>query len=157
MNNNNNNKLNTNSLNELFAAAEKASAKKMKKRAVPIAELELALAVVLVDLAGCDQQFAPNEYQVISGGLRRLFSPPKERVKALVNQANVALGNLRGTSRFAALLRDNLDESEKKSVMETIDDLIGIDGAEDGFETYLRNKLSTVLGIKPQPAAAPQK
>lgn len=154
--NNNSNNLNTTKLNELFAAADKASAKKLRKRAVPLSELELALAVVLVDLAGCDQTFAPNEYQAISGGLRRLFSTPKERVQALVNQANVALANLRGTSRFTALLRENLDEDEKKAVMESIDDLIDADGGEDGFETYLRNKLSDALGMPKQKAAAPK-
>ena len=153
---NKNKRLNGAMISDAFAAADKAAAQKgAVKRKVPVAELELAFAVVLVDLASCDQKFAPREYQVIAGGLRRLFSTPKERVKSLVNQANVVLANLRGTSRFAMMLRDNLDGDEKRAVMETIDDLIGSDGVEDGFETYLRTKFADLLGMPTElPAGA---
>ena len=154
--NNKNKQLNGAMISEAFAAADRVAAQKgSKKRKVPLGELELAFAVVLVDLAACDQHFAPKEYQVISNGLRRLFSTPKERVKSLVNQANVVLANLRGTSRFAMMLRDNLDDDEKRAVMETIDDLIGTDGVEDGFETYLRTKFADLLGMPTElPAGA---
>lgn len=111
-------------------------------------ELELALAVLLVDLAGCDQNFEPQEYNVIINGLRRIFGTSKAEVAALVQQANLVLANLRGTKKFGDLLSTNLGEEEKKAVMEIIEEVIQADGKEDGFETYLRHKLAGILGIK---------
>lgn len=111
-------------------------------------ELEVALTVVLVDLASCDQNFEPREYQVISSGLKRMFGTSKSEVQALVNQANMVLANLRGTNHFAKMLRDGLSIEQKKAVLETIDEIIHIDGQEDGFEIYLRNKFSRLLGLE---------
>jgi len=120
---------------------------KAKKRKVSVADLELAFTVLLVDIASCDQNFEPNEYLIIGAGLRRLFGTSKDKVQSLVNQANTIMKNLRGTSRYAAFLRDNLDIQEKKAVMEVVDELIMSDGAEEGFERYLRTKLADLLGV----------
>lgn len=111
-------------------------------------ELELALAVILVDLASADQNFDQNEYQAIALGLRRVFGTSKDQMQVLVNQAKVQLAGLRGTGRFAEMLRDNLTEKDKQAVMEVIEDIIAADGKEDGYETYLRTRLQSTLGIK---------
>ena len=105
-------------------------------------DLELALAILLVELASCDQNFDMPEYHIISLGLYRLFGTGKDQVTALVNQAQGILANLRGTSKFANLLKDNLSEEQRKAIMEVIDDVITADGKVDGYETYFRHKLS---------------
>jgi len=110
-------------------------------------ELELAVTVLLVDLASCDQNFDPQEYHVIINGLMRIFGTSKDEVSKLINQANLALANLRGVGRFAKLLKDNLDIDTKNTIMEVIEDIIMADGEEDGFETYLRHKFADLLGI----------
>ena len=153
----NSNKLKSSTISEVFAAADRAQAGKKQQRSVPLGELEVAFAVVLVDLASCDQQFAPREYLAISSGLRRLFGTPKERVQGLVNQANIILANLRGTSRYATLLKNNLDIEEKTAVMETIDDLIAADGVEEGFEVYLRTKFADLLGMPTELPGTPKR
>jgi uncharacterized tellurite resistance protein B-like protein len=115
-------------------------------------DLEVALTVLLVDLASCDQNFDPQEYHIITNGLRRLFGTTKSEVTALVNQANVTLQQLRGVGRFATLLKDNLEHEQKQAIMEVIEEVISADNEEDGFETYLRNKLAGMLGM---PVATP--
>ena len=120
----------------------------IKGKQVPKRDLEIALAVLLVDIASADQHFDPAEYNVITNGLRRLFGTSKDQVKALVNQAQVQLSGLRGTNRFADLLRENLSVDEKAAVLDVIEEVIGADGREDGFETYLRQRLVETLGIK---------
>ena len=112
-------------------------------------ELELALTVLLVELASADQSFEQSEYQLIANGLKSLFGTPKSEIQALVNQANNILANLRGTSRFAELLRDNLTEVQRQAVVDIINEMIAADGREDGFEVYLRNKIATILGFPP--------
>ena len=118
-----------------------------KTKAVPKQQLELALTVLLVDLAACDDKFQPEEYHLIANGLRRLFGTTRHQVQALVNQATQVLRNLRGTSNFAALLKENLSDEERLAIMEIIDELIHSDGVVDGFEVYLRHKLTDLLGI----------
>ena len=116
------------------------------KRRAKQKELELALTVILVDLASSDENFEQREYQAISIGLRRLFGDSKD-LKMLVNRAQLALSNLRGTQSFADLLRENLSEDDRKIVAEIIEDVIRADGVEDGFEQYLRLKYAKLLDI----------
>ncbi len=125
------------------------------KSALPKKDLEVALSVLLVELAGCDQNFDIQEYNIIQNGLRRVFGTSKAEVTALINQANQTLKNLRGTSRFAGMLKENLDPAQRQVIMEVIEDVISADGVEDGFETYLRHKFADLLGVelKPQQAA----
>ena len=136
-------------LAEAFAAAEKADkeAKKGGKGNRPVQDLEVAFTVLMVDMAACDQNFTQEEYGIIAAGLKRIFGTSKDKVQGLVNQANTIIATLRGTSRYAAILRDNLTNAEKKAVMETLDELVMSDGEEDGFEKYLRTKLSDLLDI----------
>ncbi len=118
-----------------------------KNKKGPKNELELAMAIILVDLASCDNNFDQREYQVITRGLNRLFGTNKCDVEKLVQQAQTVVDGLRGTANFAKLLKDNLKDEEKDVVLELIDELIDADGVEDGFETYLRHKYSDLLGM----------
>ncbi len=117
-----------------------------RKRRANRKELELALTVILVDLASSDQNFEQREYIAIGAGLRRLFGESND-LQALVNRAQLALANLRGTQNFADLLRASLSEDERHVVAEIIDSVIGADGIEDGFEQYLRLKYRNMLDI----------
>jgi uncharacterized tellurite resistance protein B-like protein len=118
------------------------SVSKVKKK-----DLELALTILLVEIASSDQNFEAPEYQMIILGLYRMFGTGKTEVQELINQAMGILSNLRGTSKFAALLKDNLTEPERKACMEVIDDLIMADGVVDGYEAYLRIKLAKQLEV----------
>ena len=126
---------------------ERQGGARKTRSSIPKTDLELALTVLLVDLAGCDQNFDAQEYNIIQNGLRRVFGTTKSEVTALINQANLTLKNLRGTGRFAGLLKDSLDQNHREVIMEVIEDVISADGVEDGFETYLRHKFADLLGV----------
>jgi uncharacterized tellurite resistance protein B-like protein len=144
-----------NSLDKIFANTQQPDQRKQlggrKNQKINTRELELALTVLLVDLAACDENFQPEEYQVIANGLRRLFGTTKEQVQALVNQATQVLRNLRGTSHFGTLLKDNLSEEQRYAIMETVEDIINADGVVEGFEIYLKHKITDLLGLPKQP------
>ncbi|MCB0337825.1 MAG: TerB family tellurite resistance protein [Bdellovibrionales bacterium] len=135
-------------LEQIFSNHKHVVKNKDLKAGIELRELELAFTVLLVDLASCDQNFDQDEYQVISKGLIRVFGTSKDQVTALVNQANLVISNMRGTNRFAEMLRDNLSTENKEKVLEIIDEIIQIDGVEDGFETYLRAKFVSLLGLE---------
>ncbi len=138
-------------LEDLFAKNQKTNHTERAKAKLPQSnkrELELALAVLLVDLASSDQNFDMSEYNTIATGLQRIFGTKPSEIQALINQANLVIKNLRGTSKFAQLLRDSLDQEERDHVMSVIDEVISADGIEDGFETYLRHKFADLLGVQ---------
>lgn len=124
-------------------ASSTPSKSKLKKQ-----DLELALAVLLVDLASCDQNFEMREYNIIQNGLKRIFGTTKDEVSKLINQANNTLKNLRGTSRFATELKDNLDPQARQAIFQVIEEVIAADGVEDGFETYMRHKFADLLSVE---------
>lgn len=137
-------------IGSVFAKKEQMNQKKKnlaKEKGIETRQLEVALAVILVDLASCDGSFDQTEYTIIMSGLMSVFGTPKDEVSALVNQAKVQLQGMRGTSGSAALLKQYLDMEEKTAIVEIIDELIASDGIEDGFETYLRAKTIDLLGL----------
>ncbi|MCO6430708.1 MAG: TerB family tellurite resistance protein [Deltaproteobacteria bacterium] len=141
-----------NSIETIFAknnsALQQAAAVvQNKKKSIPIKDLELALTVLLVELASCDQTFEPQEYNILQNGLRRMFGTSKHHVQALVNQATVVLKNLRGTSRFGDILKKNLDQKQREAILEIVEEIISADGVQDGFEIYTRNKIATMLEL----------
>ena len=137
-------------IGSVFAKQEAMQKKKKqlsKEKGLNARELEVALTVILVDLAGADGNFDQSEYSVIGNGLARVFGTAKDEVTALVNQAQIILQGMRGTGSQAAVLKEHLNHEEKIAVMDVIDDLIASDGVEDGFETYLRAKTADQLGL----------
>ena len=136
-----NNNMLTQHIQSVFKSGKTKNSKK---------ELELALTVLLVDLACCDQHFDQQEYHVITRGLKRVFGTQGAEVSNLINEALETLQQLRGTGRFATLLKDQLSVEDKRAIMEVIEEVIAADGTEDGFETYLRHKFAGLLGISIQ-------
>jgi len=134
--------------NNVSVPQEQPWIKKAKKSGLSKHDLELAVAVLLVDLASCDQHFDPVEYEVIVGGLRRLFGTQRHDVKSLVNEAVSMLSGMRGPQRFGDQLRENLPLEQRQIVMEIIEECIAADGQEDGYETYMRHRLNEMLGLK---------
>ncbi|RMD86622.1 MAG: hypothetical protein D6808_02930 [Candidatus Dadabacteria bacterium] len=135
------------SVHNLFAQSFAANRKSKISSSVPVQDLEFAAAVLLVDLASIDQNFDMVEYQAIVNGLNRIFGTTHEEVQEMVNRANRVLKQLRGTSRFGELLRKNLPETERKAIMDLINEVIMADGKEDGYEIYLREKFKEMLGL----------
>lgn len=119
------------------------------ERAPSKRSLELAMAVLLVDLASSDENFEPREYQVIVSGMQRLFGTSRSEVSALINQAQLELANLRGLNHFYELLRENLDQRERERIMQIVEEIILADKVEDSFEIYLRNKFAKMLALEP--------
>jgi uncharacterized tellurite resistance protein B-like protein len=108
-------------------------------------ELEQALTVLLVELASSDQNFDQEEYQTICMSLKRLFNTDRSEARRLINQANTILSQMRGTTVFAYLLRDNLEKSEREVIADIIDELVATDGEVDDFEIFHRERIKSII------------
>ena len=122
--------------------------KNLRKSAAKKLDLELALTIILVDVASCDGEFEQSEYHVISCALRMILGSCRTDMSKLVNQAKLALANLRGISRYAQILCDCLEENERRFILQAVENVIMADGREDDFETYMRHKLADLLDIE---------
>lgn len=127
------------------------------KRPASTRDLELALAVLLVELASCDQNFDQNEYELIAAGLKSVLGTDRTDVSALINQANLALADLRGTSSYGELLKEHLKESDRLAILEIVDGIINSDGKVDGYELYVRGKIARTLGVSLTPKEGEKK
>lgn len=139
------------SIEQIFAQHQKAlnnfqRQHKGKKRATK-QQLELALTILLVELASADQNFDTDEYNRIVSGLKRIFGTDRTTVSSLISQANQALANLRGSSQYGELLKENLSLEQRQAVLEVVEEVIYADGHVDGFELYVRNKIAGLLGL----------
>jgi len=122
-----------------------------KRSRVSKADLEFALTILLVELASSDEGFAQAEYNCIMVGMKRVFGTDRFAVQQHINRAVVTLQNLRGTSDYAKLLKENLDRPRLEAVLQAVDDVINADGVQDGFEIYHRQRFARLLGIEEPP------
>lgn len=143
----------SNTIEDVFSKHSKALAafnstsQTKGKQKVSRKDLELALTILLVELATADQNFDTPEYSMIVTGLKRIFGTDRTAVTGLVNQANLILGNLRGSSKFAELLRENLSIPQRECIIEIVHEIIEADGKIDGYELYIQNRIADLLGI----------
>ncbi|MCB0358018.1 MAG: TerB family tellurite resistance protein [Bdellovibrionales bacterium] len=118
---------------------------------------ERAIAALFCELALIDQQFHQKEYEFIFSFFRSRFGLEEREIRELVQQATAAIKNLQSSESFAVQLRETLPESERREVLAAIDDLIAVDGDEDGYELYVRGRFEQLLGLAPAADGSPGK
>ncbi len=118
------------------------------------ADLSLATAIVLMEIASSDSQVDRFEKSVIHHGLKNLFEISDETAAGLVARARAHLSNMGSSSSFASLLKDTLDPTTKRAMGSVMDSLIRCNGVVDGMEIYLRRRFRDLLGL-PDEALAP--
>ena len=118
------------------------------------AELSLATAIVLMEIASSDQQVDKFERSVIQHGLRALFDISDETAVGVITRAKAHLGNMGSSSSYASLLKDILDPGTKRQMASIMDNLIRCNGVVDGMEIYLRRRFRDLLGL-PDEALSP--
>jgi uncharacterized tellurite resistance protein B-like protein len=122
--------------------------KKNTRITVTRGQIELAVVVLLVELASSDDGFEQKEYNIILQSMTRVFNTNRDTTQRYINQALTILQNLRGTSEYATLLKDHLTSVELNMVGQCIDDVMNADGVQDGFEIYHRRRIRDLLGLE---------
>ena len=118
-------------------------------------DIQLATAIVLVEVASSDHMIDRFEKSVIHNGLKSIFRISDETAAGLMAKARSALGSMRSSSAEASILKDHLDPATKKAVANTIDTLIKCNGVVDSMEIYLRQRFRSLLGLSDDPLPPP--
>jgi uncharacterized tellurite resistance protein B-like protein len=114
-------------------------------------DIQLATAIVLLEVASSDHIVDRFEKSVIHNGLKSIFRLSDQAVAGLLTRAKSSLSSMRSSSADASMLKDLLDPSTKRAVASLMDSLIRCNGVVDSMEVYLRQRFRSLLGLPDEP------
>ncbi len=112
---------------------------------------ELSIAVLVSEIALCDNSFDKREYDYLFSYFKEHFGLQDGEIRNLIQHGTQLMASLQTTEQFAQHLLDTTDETERKDLLDMAKGLIEVDHLEDGFELYLFERLERLLGFKKSP------
>lgn len=109
--------------------------------------VRLAVCVLLLEVAGADNEFSPVECERIVGTLRDRFGLAQEEAESLIRDAQERRDGSSDVWKFTNQINQGCSVGEKVRTIEEIWRVIYSDGALDGHEDYLVHKLARLLNL----------
>lgn len=109
--------------------------------------LNLATAVLMVDVARADHVFDDSEFDRVLKLVERHFGLTAEQAAELVNIADEKAEDLVSLHDFTQLLHNNLNRQEKERVIGMLWKIAYADGQLDKYEDSLVLKISDLLHV----------
>lgn len=125
----------------LFAAKEQTSEIPEAKR------VQIAACAILLEVAGADNEFAPEECQRIIAVLRERFELGQDEAEELVRTAEERRTKAFDLWHFTSQINASCSRDEKLRIIEEVWRVIYADGRLDGHEDYLAHKLAQLLNL----------
>lgn len=107
----------------------------------------LAACALLVEMARIDESFTGQETETILHILKTQHGVSEEHAEALVAEAEKELAESVDLWQFARLINENYSREEKISILETLWQVVFVDGKMDQYEDYLMHKMSNLLRL----------
>lgn len=109
--------------------------------------LELACAVLLVEVMRADPQAAQGEREAVLRALRQRFPLGDEALNELVAMAEDASRNAASFHQFTAELNEQLPQPEKIHIVETLWQVAYADGHLDAHENHVISRIAGLLHV----------
>lgn len=109
--------------------------------------LELACAVLLVEVMRADPQTAPGEREAVLKALRQRFPLGDEALQDLVAMAEEASRTAGSFHQFTAELNERLPQPEKVQIVETLWQVAYADGHLDAHENHVISRIAGLLHV----------
>ncbi len=117
--------------------------------------LRLATCVVLLEVAGADNEFSAAECEHIIQALRTRFELDQDQAEELIQTAQDRRQESSGLWKFTNQINQTCRLNDKLEIIEEVWRVIYADGTLDGHEDYLVHKLADLLNLThPQLIAA---
>jgi uncharacterized tellurite resistance protein B-like protein len=110
-------------------------------------DIRVATCALLVELARIDEKFTPEEMEKILSILKNKYGLADEHADALIAEAEKELESSVDLWQFANLINQNYSNEEKIEIIETLWQVVYVDGKMDEYEHYLMNKLKNLLRL----------
>lgn len=109
--------------------------------------IQVATAVILLEVAHADEDFSESEREYILDILKNQFSLDEESVHELVQVSEEQLRRSIDIWHFTEIINNSYDSEEKYRVIEKVWQVIYADGRLDKYEDYVVHKLARILHI----------
>ena len=111
--------------------------------------IQLALTVMLVDVALVDNDFDDDEYRAIHHVLRAKLGIDSPEAHELISEAReVVKQSTEEVESFSTFLLSRLNETEREKLVIDLVELMGTDGVIHPFEVDLKLRYEKLLGLK---------
>ena len=110
-------------------------------------DVRVATCALFVEMARIDEKFTQAEVDTILSILREKYGLSPEHADALLAEADRELEASVDLWQFARLINENYSVDEKIEIIETLWQMVYVDGKMDRYEHYLMNKLKNLLRL----------
>ncbi len=128
----------------LLLKIQKSTAEKSEDTALRI---QIATAVILLEVAHADDDFSMEEQNLIIDILREEFKLNEEEVAELMEVSDQKRRGTVDLWQFTRIINDTFDDTEKSRIIDFIWRVIFADGRLDKYEDHIVHKLATILHI----------
>jgi uncharacterized tellurite resistance protein B-like protein len=109
--------------------------------------LHIATCALFLELARIDEEFSPDEVDLILGLLKDRYHLSDEHAQALMEEADAERDASVDLWQFADMINKNYAVQEKIEVVETLWQIVFVDGKMDKYERYLMFKIGNLLRL----------
>jgi len=110
-------------------------------------DIRVATCALFVEIARIDEKFTQAEMEKILAIIKEKYGLSQEHADALMAQAEKELEGSIDLWKFTRLINANYSIEEKIEIIETLWQIVYVDGKMDRYEHYLMNKLKTLLRL----------
>ncbi len=110
-------------------------------------DVRVATCAIFVEMARIDEKFTQAEVDTIISILKEKYGLSQEHTDALLAEADKELADSVDLWQFARLINENYSIDEKIEIIETLWQMVFVDGKMDRYEHYLMNKLKNLLRL----------
>jgi uncharacterized tellurite resistance protein B-like protein len=114
----------------------------------PDEKLQMATCVILLEVAGADNEFSPVECEHIINALRDRFRLPQQEAEELIKAAQEERDESSDIWKFTNQINQACSNDEKIQIIEEVWRLIYADSILDGHEDFLVHKLARLMNLK---------
>jgi uncharacterized tellurite resistance protein B-like protein len=134
-------------LNRIFDLFTPQSLAPEGGEASPGERVQLATCVLLLEVAGSDDEFSAAECQRVIDILRDRFDLEQEDAEELINVAQERRSQSYDLFRFTSQINENCSKEEKKRIIEEVWRVVFADGRLDGHEDYMVHKMARLMNL----------
>ena len=110
-------------------------------------DIRIATCALFLEMARIDGKFTREEMETVLSIMKEKYGLSGEHADALVAEADRELEASVDLWQFARLINQNYTIDEKMEIIETLWQMVYVDGKMDEYEHYLMNKLKNLLRL----------
>lgn len=109
--------------------------------------LELATAVLLVEVMRAEPVLGANERSTVMAALRRTFALADDELARLVELAQETARTASDFHQFTSVINDRFDQDQKGRIVEYMWQVAYADGDADAYENHLISRVAGLLHV----------